>query len=33
MASISEKEKPNILILFAAPGSTMSASENTYIGP
>ena len=32
MASISEKEKPNILILFAAPGSTMIATEKSYIG-
>ena len=32
MPSISEKEKPNILILFAAPGSTMIATEKSYIG-
>ncbi|MFR2264792.1 MAG: ABC transporter substrate-binding protein, partial [Clostridium sp.] len=32
MASISEKEKTNILILFAAPGSTMIATEKSYIG-
>ena len=32
MASISEKEKPNIHILFAAPGSTMIATEKSYIG-
>ena len=32
MASISEEEKPDVLILFAAPGSTMIATEKSYIG-
>ena len=32
MALIDEEEKPDVLILFAAPGSTMIATEKSYIG-
>ena len=32
MALISEEEKPNVLVLFAAPGATMIATSESYIG-